>query len=261
MQDIFVRDDFFKKDVKAYPSGRDVATGMERSAKYSKALVVLCGALAIGTIGWDTLAHMEASSYPADKTAALKAEYDASLLSTIDSLHNTGLSMETAVEKGVQMQTKRARYKMLLKDAESIIVMHHADQRLAQSRKIDHINKRKETSMGFSAVNASMGLGGLTVDEETVYDTVYAYKPEFRDQLAGDLHLYREAVQQKAAAAEIAVDTTTHTAVRDTVPAAKIEIGDKPAKDFRAYQSNIQKQLNVKGLSAAAIAAKKGNSR
>ena len=115
--------------------------------------------------------------------------------------------------------------------------------------------------MGFSAVNASMGLGGLTVDEETVYDTVYAYKPEFRDQLAGDLQLYRTAVQQKAAEAEIAADTTTHAAVRDTVPAAKIEIGNKPNKDFRAYQSNIQKQLNVKGLSAAAIAAKKGNSR
>ncbi|MBR4126958.1 MAG: hypothetical protein IKR09_05250 [Alphaproteobacteria bacterium] len=250
------------KNVTAYPSGRDVATGKETSSRYAKTLAAVCGAalFTVG-IGWDLVAYTDAANYPAEEKAALTAEYDTALLATIDSLHNTGLSMENSVEKGVLMQTNRAKYKMSVKDAEAIIVMKHANQRLAQSRKIDHINKRSETSLGFSATRAAMGFSGLTVDEETVYDTVYAYKPEFRNQLAEDIHLYRTAVQQKATEAEIAADTTTHAAVRDTVPAAKIEIGNKPNKDFRAYQSNIQKQLNVKGLSAAAIAAKKGNSR
>lgn len=257
MQDIFISDDFFKKDVKSYPSGHDVATGKKTSSRYAKTLAAVCGAalFTVG-IGWDLVAYTDAANYPAEEKAALTAEYDTALLATIDSLHNTGLSMENSVEKGVLMQTNRAKYKMSVKDAEAIIVMKHANQRLAQSRKIDHINKRSETSLGFSATRAAMGFSGLTVDEETVYDTVYAYKPEFRNQLAEDIHLYRTAVQQKATEAATA-DTTVHAAVKDTVPATKIEISDKPVKDFRSYQTNIQKQLNVKALTAA----KKGNSR
>ena len=89
--------DFFKKDVTAYPSGRDVATGKETRAKWSeekKMSVLMAGCLStmlVCAVGGTTLACMQENHMH---------DYDKSLLATIDSVAATGIPMENAVEKG-----------------------------------------------------------------------------------------------------------------------------------------------------------------
>ena len=92
---------FLEKDVTAYPSGREVAEGKKNSAKYKK---VIAGVLAVG-IGlsagtyYDSLAPWSSENYPTQYKMEVTTEYDSSLLSTIDSIYNTGVSMDVAVEK------------------------------------------------------------------------------------------------------------------------------------------------------------------
>ena len=205
------------KNVTAYPSGRDVATGKETKPKYNKtekmmcagivAVPVLIGGLVIGMAAHAQKIENEVRNYPEEKKQEMTSAYDASLLSTIDSLYETGIPMEKAVEKGVQLHTYRVKNTTF--DADGIIQTAHARQRLAQSREIDHINTRKEASMEYSVLYKRM-----TLEEKTVYDTVYTYKPEFRNQLAEELRDYQKSVQQPPTA-KTAIPTAAMMARKD----------------------------------------------
>lgn len=167
--------DFLKKDVVSYPSGRAVAEGKEKGPRYSKALLGLMAAgvaISIGTYS-DSIAPWSSENYPTEYKMEVTTQYDTNLLSTIDSIYNTGVSMEVAVEKGVLLGVGRAElnvrndppeeYKTINKErdpvAENKIVLAHAQQRVEEARD--------------------------TVQTED--GTVYVYKAEFRDQLASEI--------------------------------------------------------------------------
>jgi len=145
--------DFFKKDVTAYPSGRDVATGKETRAKWSeekKMSVLMAGCLStmlVCAVGGTTLACMQENHM---------YDYDKSLLATIDSVAATGIPMENAVEKGVTLTNHR------LGAGDNFWLKNHISQRLAEARDIADIK----------------------TNDSGDYDTVFVYISEFRDELA-----------------------------------------------------------------------------
>lgn len=94
------------------------------------------------------------------------ALYDKTLLATIDSVAEMGVPMEKAIEKGFLLQNYHTSQDPVM-NTDSLKI--HKDIRLAEAREID----------------------GIERDASGSYDTVFVYKPAFRDELA-----------QKVAAAE-----------------------------------------------------------
>lgn len=191
-------DDFFKKGATSYPSGHDAATGKETKPRFAKvyggfAAVAVGTATMIAALACDAKIIHDAKNYPEAKKQELTSAYDASLLTTIDSLYEEGLPMEVAVEKGNKIHSYRIRKETDF-NAEGVVQRSHAQKRLAQSREIDHIHVTKKPSLGYSHL-----YGRLTVEDETVYDTVYAYRPEFRDRLAEELYDYQQSVRRHPA--------------------------------------------------------------
>ena len=145
-------ENFSKKDVTAYPSGRDVATGKESEAKFwTKAIAF---SLVVG-IGMSSVMETGVKAMNNARERNRKAtEYDSSLLATIDSVAATGIPMENAVEKGFTITNHRLGTDSLLTE--------HIDRRLAEARDIADIK----------------------TNDAGDYDTVFAYKPAFRESLA-----------------------------------------------------------------------------
>ena len=206
-------------NVTVYPSGKKVANGKETKSKYSyrglalKAVTVaLCGATVFGGgLGIKKLhdRHDVGRLSDVEKTT-LTTEYDASLLSKIDSLYNTGMSMEKAVENGVNMQTSRTEGTSIFSKAEDVVIANHAKLRQNESRDINHIEERTEKFVGM--VN-----GHAQVMFKHVSDTTYAYKADFRDHLAEELKTQQNGTQQQSSA-----ETTTQASVSAAVIAAKL---------------------------------------
>ena len=164
--------DFFKKDVTAYPSGRDVATKKKTRAKWSdEELSYRMGLAMVGTACVGAALFMGAlvKSNIDKKVENHKHDYDSALLATIDSVAATGIPMENAIEKGFTLTNYRleADDKDALKD--------HINYRLAEARDIADI---KTNDLGD-------------------YDTVFAYKPEFRESLAHVVQVTQENKQNR----------------------------------------------------------------
>lgn len=164
--------DFFKKDVTAYPSGRDVATKKKTRAKWSdEELSYRMGLAMVGTACVGAALFMGAlvKANIDKKVENHKHDYDSALLATIDSVAATGIPMENAVEKGFTLTNYRlgADDNNMLKD--------HINQRMAEARDIADI---KTNDLGD-------------------YDTVFVYKPAFRDELADVIQVRKENMQNR----------------------------------------------------------------
>ena len=153
-------DDFFKKGATSYPCGRDAATGKESGSKWAsvekrmaaKALlfVAACGCAGIAGLAGGVDQHQK-----------LEAEkYDISLYSTIDSIAETGVPMDAAIEKGFMITNHNL-------DKSSKSLDAHIDKRLSEAREIVDVE----------------------LNDHGTYDITYAYKPEFYDHISNYAHL------------------------------------------------------------------------
>ena len=168
--------DFLKKKGTTYPSGREAAEGKQTTPKYRKAIAGMLAAgvlLSAGTY-FDSVTPWSSDNYPTQYKLEATTEYDASLLSTIDSLHNTGIPMEVAVEKGVQLGAGRAALAVRNDPPEEqrIINVKVRDSVMEHKIVLNHAQQRVEDARDSMETDSGM---------------VYTYKAEFRDQLAAEI--------------------------------------------------------------------------
>ena len=187
--------DFFKKEPVIFPSGRRAAEGGFRNSAYDHVLNSV-GKVAIG-IAFAT--SMVACGPSREEINAMKAQvprrdslelgsaYDSSLLANIDSLHNAGNDMETAVKKGVSLTWRQACRSVLGKSrpwsGKEYILAEHADKRLDESR-----DRHERVTMMPAVV--SNGRTTTVLRPQKVIS--YTYKEEFRDQLASEIQQRQE---------------------------------------------------------------------
>ena len=167
---------FLEKDVTAYPSGREVAEGKKTSAKYKKAIAgILAAGIAIsaGTY-YDSIAPWSSENYPTQYKMEVTTEYDSSLLSTIDSIYNTGVSMDVAVEKGVLLEAGRA--------AQVVRNDPPEEQRIVNVKVRDSVMEHK-----IALNHAQQRVEDARDTVQTDSGTVFVYKADFRDQLASEI--------------------------------------------------------------------------
>ena len=177
--------EFFKKDVTAYPSGREVAEGKKTSAKYRKAITGMIAVGLLASVGtyFDSVAPWSSDNYPTQYKLEATTEYDSSLLSTIDSLHNTGISMEVAVEKGVQLGAGRAALNVRNDPPEESSIFNAKTRNSVMEHKIvlNHAQQRIDEARDSIVTDSG---------------TVFVYKAGFRDQLASEIDQNTAKLQQ-----------------------------------------------------------------
>ena len=124
---------------------------------------------------------------PRRDSLELVSAYDSSLLANIDSLHNAGNDMETAVKKGVSLTWRQACRSVLGKSrpwsGKEYILAEHAYKRLDESR-----DRHERVTMMPAVV--SNGRTTTVLRPQKVIS--YTYKEEFRDQLASEIQQRQE---------------------------------------------------------------------
>lgn len=188
--------DFFSKTTVAYPSGAQAAEEGFKNSKYQKALnsmgKVIAGVAVAATMvacgpSRAQIEEMKAQ-IPEKARTEMTAAYDSTLLAKIDSLHNTGLKMEKAVEKGVFLTWDQARDAMPKKKewtGKEYTLRDHADKRIEDSRET-------HTSVILMPTVISTGKSTTTVMRPQPVIT-YTYKGDFRGKLAEEVNQQREA--------------------------------------------------------------------
>lgn len=187
---------FFNKETVAYPSGARAAEEGFKNSKYQNALLSM-GKVIAGVAAASAMVACDPSpkqieemkqQVPEKVRAEMTAAYDSTLLAKIDSLHNIGMKMENAVEKGVLLTWDQARNTMPKRRAwtgKEYILKDHAQRRTEDSR------DAKTTSVMRQMVVSNGKTTRIAMRPQVI--TTYDYKAEFRNQLA------KEIQQNKAA--------------------------------------------------------------